>query len=489
MSVSFRVKVNAAVGIGLAMLVILGLVGYGSIQEFYDADQEVKRMVDVQGHLETIRLDAERAEVVQLRYQLTGDPADRDEFRAMTYRVRGAIEHLGGRLKAPDQKQRLAELERTLSARFEVLAEAIRLRGSGRAAVELLFNERGVESGRGIASVSEVIGEREREMIQAQEERAGTNAKFASWITLWGGVLAVALLVWAIWVINRYERDRRRVEGQLRGAEERLALALEASNSAVWDWNIGREEIYLSAGWTRVLGAQAQATTTTPAELLALVHPDDLKQVQKVIQGALNGATPDYREEHRVRQVNGDWIWILSRGNVVRRDPEGRPLRMAGINQDISDRKRIDLALREHDQQLRLALETAGMAGWNWDVAGDAFTWHDSPAHLAGPSPAGGYPGLQDLVHPEDLVHFIRTLTEAARTGSVYRDEFRIIRTDGRTAWVLARGRTEHDAAGRVTRIAGVAQDISELKDAEQALRANERQMRLLTNAFPEVIA
>jgi len=311
-------------------------------------------------------------------------------------------------------------------------------------------------------------------------------------MTAWFGLLvdlaALLVFLWVIVVINRYERHQNRVEGELRGAQERLTLALEASSSAVWDWELQRDEIYLSAGWTQMLGVGTGDTTVNAAALLELVHPQDLPLVQKAVEDALKGRKSEYREEHRVRRADGEWIWILSSGKVVLRDRTGRPLRMVGTNQDVTVHKRTELALAEHDERLRLALATASMASWDWNVALDEFSWQDEPEHVAGPRPAGGYPTLQDLVHPEDLVHFIRGLENVARTGESYRDEFRITRSDGRLIWAQARGQPERNAKGNVVRVMGIVQDISEIRAAEQALRDSERQMRLLMNAVPAVI-
>ena len=309
-----------------------------------------------------------------------------------------------------------------------------------------------------------------------------------AWFGLFIDLAALLVFLWVIVVINRYERHQSRVEGELRGAQERLTLALEASTSAVWDWNLQRDEIYLSAGWMQMLGAGPAETTVASASLLELVHPQDLPRVQKAVQDALTGHKSEYREEHRVRRSDGEWIWILSSGKVVLRDSGGRALRLIGTNQDVTIHKRLELALAEHDERLRLALATASMASWDWDVVLDEFSWQDDPEHVAGPRPAGGYSSLQDLVHPEDLVHFIRTLEDVARSGKAYRGEFRVTRTDGRVIWAHARGRPERNAKGKVVRVMGIVQDISEIRAAEQALRDSERQMRLLTNAVPAVI-
>ena len=298
-------------------------------------------------------------------------------------------------------------------------------------------------------------------------------------LTYIGTALAIALLIGFVFVVKRYESDRRRYERELGSARERLGLALDGSGSAIWDWDVSKDQVYLSAGWAQMLGAEAKETTISPKELLGLVHDDDLNRVQTVLKDALTGAAADYHEEHRVRQTDGEFIWILSRGKVVRRDGQGKPLRMAGTNLDITERKRAESALFEHDQRLKLALDLAGMVSWDWDVATDKLVWNDDPQRLLGPEPDGGYPDRKQMVHPEDLAEFVRAGGESLRSGEAYRSEFRIRRTDGQIVWIAARGRPVKDARGAVTRVIGVSQDVSEIKQAEQALRESEARFRL----------
>ncbi len=486
---SFSTKVTVALSIGLGILLTLGAFSLYSASEFFKTGQEVRRLLQVRDDLEVVRGDIERAETAQLRYQLSGDPADHGEFTESSLRVFSEIDVLRGLLVAPDQKERLDRLRRTMQARFDALAEAMRKRGSDSAGAAPLFGKRSAETEKEVHDIAAAIGERERQLARQSAERVENLIRRLVALALWGGAIAVALLFWTIAVINRYERDRRRAESDLASAQERLAFALEGSKSAVWDWDLRHNEIYLSAGWPQMLGAEARETTIAPTALLALVHPEDVGRVQAAVKGALAGATSDYREEHRVRRVDGEWIWILSRGRVVRRDDEGAALRITGINQDVSERKAIELALQEHDLQLQLALATAGMVRWDWDVIADEFVWPEDPWRLVGTAPGGAYARLQDMVHPEDRVHFIRTIEHTVQTGEPYKDEYRLTRTDGKIVWVSARGYAVRDADGKVLRVIGVAQDVSEIKRAEQALRASERELRLITDSVPAFIS
>lgn len=486
---SFSTKVTFALSVGLGILLVLGAVGLYSVGEFFKTGHEVRRLLQVRGNLEQISQDIERAESIQLRYQLAGDPADRDEFAKMSTRVLSQIEAMRAMLVVPDQKVRLDQLRRAAQDHFDVLARAIPKPGSGGAESAQMLSKRSAETGKEVHKIADAIGERERQMTRDNAQGLEDLVRRFVSLAFWGGAIAVALLIWTVAVINRYERDRRRAESDLANAQERLAFALEGSKSAAWDWDLQRDEVYLSAGWQEILGGEAREVTIASAALLALVHPDDVGRVQSTIKGALSGASADYLEEHRVRRADGGWIWIVSRGRVVRRDGAGRALRITGTNQDVTERKSIELALQEHDLQLQLALATAGMVRWDWDVTADEFVWPENPWRLVGPPPQDGYAGLRDMVHPEDLVRFIRTLEHTAQTGEPYKDEYRVTRTDGKIVWVSARGYAVRDAQDKVLRVIGVAQDVSEIKQAEQALRASEGELRLITDSVPAFIS
>ncbi|TSA12644.1 MAG: PAS domain S-box protein [Betaproteobacteria bacterium] len=486
---SVSTKVTLGLSIGVGILLVLGAFGLYGVGEFFKTGREVRHLLQVRGNLEVLRRDIERTELVQLRYQLTGDPADRNELPELSVRVFSQIEALRGMLAATEQIARLDQLKRAVATRFGALGEAMLERGAGGARKAPLRGGLDAAAGRGVENTVDAIGEYQRTLARESAERVENLIRSLVLLAFWCGTIALGLLVWTISVINRYERDRMHTESDLGKARERLAIALDGSNSAAWDWDLPRDEIYLSAGWARMLGGEAREMAITPAALLGLVHADDLSSVQLAIQSALSGKTPDYREEHRVRSADGRWIWILSRGTVVQRDGSGRALRITGINQEVTERKAIELALKEHDLQLQLALAAAGMVRWEWDVIADEFVWPEDPARVVGAAPRNGYMGLRDMVHPEDLVHFIRTLDQATRDGETYRDEYRVLRTDGTIVWVSARGYVVRGVGGSAARVIGVAQDVSEIKHAEQAMRASERELRLITDSVPAFIS
>ena len=132
-----------------------------------------------------------------------------------------------------------------------------------------------------------------------------------------------------------------------RRSEERLSLALEGSDQALFDWDIPGERIYYSAKACELRGEPARETEVAPDEMRALVHPDDVAGVLAALKSTVRGDTALYEAEFRVRHRNGRWIWLRSRGRVVERDAGGQALRLVGTDADISRRKAAEDQLRQ----------------------------------------------------------------------------------------------------------------------------------------------
>ncbi len=135
---------------------------------------------------------------------------------------------------------------------------------------------------------------------------------------------------------------RKWAEAQLQETEARWKLALESTGDGVWDWHIRDEVEYYSTRYKEMYGYSEDKVWQRSDDYADLVHPDDKAQMMRDQQAHFDGKTTNYVNEHRVRCKDGSWKWILSRGTVISRDPQGKPLRMLGTHTDISKRKEID---------------------------------------------------------------------------------------------------------------------------------------------------
>jgi diguanylate cyclase (GGDEF)-like protein/PAS domain S-box-containing protein len=145
---------------------------------------------------------------------------------------------------------------------------------------------------------------------------------------------------------------REQLLRQMADAEARWKFALEGAGEGVWDWDIPSRRAQLSPRVRELLGIEVDAIRCDQDALRAAVHPEDVRLVNHAMQAHLSGVIPSYMLEHRVRNADGGWRWVLSRGMVVERAPNGDPLRMVGTFSDISERKQREEQVRhlaQHD--------------------------------------------------------------------------------------------------------------------------------------------
>ncbi len=129
-------------------------------------------------------------------------------------------------------------------------------------------------------------------------------------------------------------------------------MALEGSGLGVWDWNLVTGGQTHSRHWEEMLGYTEGSHTQGYRDFEDLVHPEDLPVVQAAARAYMAGRTPEYSVDMRMRCSDGSWKWILARGTVVERDPDGVPLRMIGTHTDISGRKRAEEVLQALNAEL-----------------------------------------------------------------------------------------------------------------------------------------
>jgi diguanylate cyclase (GGDEF)-like protein/PAS domain S-box-containing protein len=130
---------------------------------------------------------------------------------------------------------------------------------------------------------------------------------------------------------------------ELQASRERLSLALEGSNLALFDIDVLNGEIFLSEAWSAMLGGPWEPTRTTLATLLESVHPEDRASLrEQYVAGLKSTDESGYQCDHRFKLPSGAYLWIQSRGKVVERDAQGQALRVAGTNSDLSERKKAE---------------------------------------------------------------------------------------------------------------------------------------------------
>ena len=143
----------------------------------------------------------------------------------------------------------------------------------------------------------------------------------------------------------RYSVKHQRVLRALAQSEERYALALAGANDGLWDWDLRADSVYLSPRYKAMLGYSSDGIGSSPDAWFDLIHPEDRPAVERAVREHLDGATEHYEMEYRMRTAGGDYRWMLSRALAVRAS-DGRALRLAGSQTDVTERKAAELQLQ-----------------------------------------------------------------------------------------------------------------------------------------------
>lgn len=135
--------------------------------------------------------------------------------------------------------------------------------------------------------------------------------------------------------------QRKKIEESLRLSEERFNIAIKGANDGLWDRDILRKLSYHAPRWNAMFGYPEKETVVPADSWLSMLHPEDIEATQQKLQDYLDGKTPEFICEYRVKHRDGHYVWVLCRG-IALRDANGKPYRMVGINSDISKQKQMD---------------------------------------------------------------------------------------------------------------------------------------------------
>lgn len=268
--------------------------------------------------------------------------------------------------------------------------------------------------------------------------------------------------------------ERKRTEEQLRRIQERYDLALQGADLGAWDWNVKTGEVVFNDRWAEMRGYRLDEVKPHVDSWANAVHPDDMPRVKQALDDHFSGLAPHYEAEHRVRTKSGEWLWILDRGRVFKRDEHGAPLRMLGTELDITAQKDLEKELQEKNADLDRAQAVAQVGSWRLDIHKNELRWSDENYRIFG-VPRGTpmtYEGFLACVHPADR-EYVDRIWKAGLRGEPYDIEHRLL-VDGQTKWVREKADLEFDEEGRLLGGIGITHDLTTRRRLEEALRLSE---------------
>jgi len=279
-------------------------------------------------------------------------------------------------------------------------------------------------------------------------------------------IAGFAALLFVLATQRRRRASEQRFVQQIQEREERLKLALWGSGDEFWDWDVQRNAIH-RMGADQLLGLPTEQELSTDDWRSRSLHPDDLQRVQATMQAHITGQTDFFESEHRIRNADGEWVWVRSRGKVVDRDAAGNPLRIAGTARDISQSRRAEGERRIASEVLRSMTEAVAVIDrdFNFVSVNPAF------------SRITGYSEDEVRGQPSSLLdsdqhgpEFYQRLRQTAERVGHWKGELWQKRKDGEEflGWIeLSEVRDGH---GERSHFVAVVADITDKKRAEQEL-------------------
>jgi PAS domain S-box-containing protein len=278
--------------------------------------------------------------------------------------------------------------------------------------------------------------------------------------------------------------ERKRAEEALRESEKQLSYALEASTEGLWDWNVQTGTVHYSPNWIKALGYSLEEVPSHVSFWQGIIHPKDVQSVRDALAAHFEGRTPLYACESRLRLKSGEYRWNLDRGKVVEWDADGTPLRMVGTDADITERKEAELA----QGQLAAIVESNGDAIISRGLDRTILSWNPAAERLFGWTAQEAIGRSMRITTPPEAWGTRDALIERVKRGEMVGSiETVRVRKDGTRFHGEVSYSPVKDAQGKVVSIATVIRDITERKQAEQALRDYTERLESVSRELLEV--
>jgi PAS domain S-box-containing protein len=297
-------------------------------------------------------------------------------------------------------------------------------------------------------------------------------------------------------VVIRDITERKRVEAALAKSRNLLLETEKIGNVGGWEFDIDTKQQV----WTEEVHRIHEVDLTykpTVEKGINFYTPESRSVIERAVQRAIEYGEPfDVKLEIITAKGNRRWVHAIGRADLKHR-------RVFGFFQDIHDRKRAEealktlnetleqrvaertAALQQRETELTEAQRVAHVGNWMWDIETGHVTWSDELYRIFDRDPKQFTPHIRDYPQILTAESCARRSTAAQRTietGAPYELDLEIIRPDGERRWIVSHGEAVRDTSGRVVRLRGTAQDITDRKRAEESLRKSEERYHSLVD-------
>ncbi|MBN1531996.1 MAG: PAS domain S-box protein, partial [Spirochaetes bacterium] len=289
-------------------------------------------------------------------------------------------------------------------------------------------------------------------------------------------------LMAGITVRKEAELQRERAIEELRASEERLRLAMMATNDVIWDWDIVNDTQRWSESGAAVFGwEEIVSSPQSAAWWVERVHPDDRERVHRGFFAVVEDpARSIWQDEYRFRRAEGSYAIVMDRGYVLR-DAGGTAVRMIGAMQDVTERIRIHEELREKNLFLQSLFDSSPMAIFCLDRDARVTLWSPSAERIFGWTGGEVLERLNPIIPPEKEGEFHSLFSAIIDEGNtIIAKDVRRTRKDGELIDVSLSVSPLRNAGGEIIGAVGMMVDVTEHRRLERLLDESQRQITLM---------
>lgn len=282
--------------------------------------------------------------------------------------------------------------------------------------------------------------------------------------------------------LNREIAQKDAAKELLRESEDRYRTLVDLAPEGIYVQS-GGLVVFMNHAGLRLLGA------TTPEEiigkdLMSLIHPDDRPIVSERLDAFRAGESVMPAREQRMLRLDGEFVDVEITAASIQyggqpaslafvRDISERKLSEAAACERAEEQKRVEASLRKSEERIRFALETSQIGAWDLDLVDQTAVrsiLHDQIFGYDELLPQWTYEMFLAHIHPDDRDHVDVCFKDAVAKRQDWNFECRILRRDGAERWIMAAGRHVHDDSGSSCRMAGIVQDITKQKTAQEEI-------------------
>jgi two-component system sensor histidine kinase UhpB len=280
---------------------------------------------------------------------------------------------------------------------------------------------------------------------------------------------------------------QRSAAGARRESELRLRQIAENIRECIWIATPAMDQVlYVNSAYTSIWGRSVESLCQRPKSLFEAIHAEDREQATDIITGQRQQG---FDIEYRIVKPDGAVRWIRDVGVPVK-DESGIVYRIAGISEDITERKQVVETLRQSEFDLAEAQRVTKLGNWTLDIASGVVRWSDELYRIFDIDKttfAGTYEIFLSRVHPDDRPIVAQANADARSDGKSFEIEYRIRTPSGQLKHIHEIGYASKDRSESVSALFGTAQDITERKQAENAFRDSSVQLRALSRRLVEL--